>query len=148
MQAVSRSKSESPRAVIRSLAASELAGQQVVDEARKYLGVPYVWGGASPSGFDCSGLTLYVYAKFGVQFSHGATVQAAAGEPVTDLRPGDLVFFGGSGYYHHVAIYAGHGQMIHAPHSGTVVQVAPLRPYQAARRYRLDLKTSGPSWPD
>lgn len=96
--------------------------------AMQYLGVPYVWGGASPSGFDCSGLVMYVYAQLGIGLPHGATAQYAAGTPIdySELQPGDLVFFGGGGYMSHVGIYIGGGSMIHAPFEGTVVQVGSV----------------------
>ena len=91
--------------------------------AQRYLGVPYVWGGASPSGFDCSGLVMYVYAQLGIGLSHGATDQQRASTPVpiSALQPGDLVFFGSASYSYHVGIYVGGGSMIHAPHTGAVV---------------------------
>jgi peptidoglycan DL-endopeptidase CwlO len=96
----------------------------VVAIAQRYLGVPYVWGGASPSGFDCSGLTMYCYAQVGVSLSHGATDQQHASTPVSlsNLRPGDLVFFGSLSFSHHVGIYVGGGQMIDAPYTGAVVR--------------------------
>lgn len=97
--------------------------------AMQYLGVPYVWGGADPSGFDCSGLVMYVYAQMGISLPHGATAQYSAGTPIdySDLQPGDLVFFGsGGGYMSHVGIYIGGGSMIHAPFEGTVVQVGSV----------------------
>jgi cell wall-associated NlpC family hydrolase len=96
----------------------------VVAIAQRYLGVPYVWGGASPSGFDCSGLAMYCYAQVGISLSHGATDQQRASHPVplNALLPGDLVFFGNAGYSHHVGIYVGGGQMIDAPHTGAVVR--------------------------
>lgn len=98
--------------------------------AARYLGVPYVWGGASPSGFDCSGLVLYVYAQLGVALPHYTVAQWNATIPVSagDLQPGDLVFFDGLS---HVGIYIGGDQFIHAPHTGTVVQVAALTGYWA-----------------
>jgi peptidoglycan DL-endopeptidase CwlO len=101
----------------------------VVKETMKYLGIPYVWAGATPSGgFDCSGLVLYVYAKFGVQFPHGATMQAHMGDPVSlsQAQPADLVFFGYPAFYHHVGIYIGNGLFIEAPHTGDVVKVSQL----------------------
>ena len=81
----------------------------VVAIAQRYLGVPYVWAGASPSGFDCCGLTMYCYAQIGIGLSHGATDQQRASNPVSlsALQPGDLVFFGSSSYSHHVGIYVG-----------------------------------------
>ena len=96
----------------------------VVAIAQRYLGVPYVWGGASPSGFDCSGLAMYCYAQIGIGLSHGATDQQRASHPVSlsALQPGDLVFFGSASYSHHVGIYVGGGSMIDAPHTGAVVR--------------------------
>jgi cell wall-associated NlpC family hydrolase len=96
----------------------------VVAIAQRYLGVPYVWGGASPSGFDCSGLTMYCYAQIGISLSHGATDQQRASHPVSlsALQPGDLVFFGSAAYSHHVGIYVGGGSMIDAPHTGANVR--------------------------
>ena len=99
--------------------------------AARYLGVPYVWGGESPAGFDCSGLVSYVYAQLGVSLPHYTVAQwnATISIPVSDLQPGDLVFFDGLG---HVGIYVGGGQFIHAPNTGTVVQLASLSGYWGA----------------
>ena len=100
----------------------------------RYLGVPYVWGGASPSGFDCSGLTMYVYAQVGVSLPHSSYAQYGMGVAVSQsqLQPGDLVFFYGLG---HVGIYIGGGQYIHAPHTGDVVKISSLGSgYVGARR--------------
>jgi len=101
--------------------------------AMQYLGIPYVWGGASPSqGFDCSGLTMYVYAQLGVSLPHYAAAQYNVGVPVSkeDLQPGDLVFFNGLG---HMGMYIGGGQFIHAPHTGDVVKISSLSdPWYAA----------------
>ncbi len=97
----------------------------VVGIAMQYLGVPYVYGGASPSGFDCSGLVMYVFNQVGVSLPHNAAAQYAYGMPVSrdQLEPGDLVFFNGLG---HVGIYIGGGQFIHAPHTGDVVKISSL----------------------
>jgi cell wall-associated NlpC family hydrolase len=97
----------------------------VVGIAMQYLGVPYVWGGASPSGFDCSGFVLYVYAKVGVSLPHNAAMQFGYGSPVSrgNLQAGDLVFFNGLG---HNGIYIGGNQFIHAPHTGDVVKISSL----------------------
>ena len=97
----------------------------VVGIAMQYLGVPYLWGGASPSGFDCSGLIMYVYAKVGVSLPHNAAAQYGYGMPVSrdQLQAGDLVFFNGLG---HNGIYIGGGQFIHAPHTGDVVKISSI----------------------
>jgi len=97
---------------------------EIVAIAQRYFGVPYVWGGASPSGFDCSGLTMYCYAQIGIQMSHGATDQQRQSVPVplSDLRPGDLIFFGNASFSHHVAIFVGGTTCIEAPHTGDVVR--------------------------
>jgi peptidoglycan DL-endopeptidase CwlO len=96
----------------------------IVGIAQRYFGVPYVWGGASPSGFDCSGLTMYCYAQIGISLYHGATMQQHASIPValTDLRPGDLIFFGNASFSHHVAIFVSGSTCIEAPHTGDVVR--------------------------
>ena len=93
--------------------------------AMQYLGVPYVWGGASPSGFDCSGLASYAYAQIGKSVPHytGAAWAAFPKVPSDQLEPGDLVFFNGLG---HMGIYIGGGQYVHAPHTGDVVKVSSL----------------------
>lgn len=114
-------------------------GSQVVAIAMQYLGVPYVWGGASPSGFDCSGFTLYVYAQIGISLPHytGSQWQLGVPVPYDQLEPGDLVFFNGLG---HEGMYIGGGQFIHAPHTGDVVKISNMSDswyaatYMGARR--------------
>jgi cell wall-associated NlpC family hydrolase len=100
----------------------------VVGIAMQYLGIPYVWGGASPSGFDCSGFAMYVYAQVGVSLPHHAASQYNYGVPVSrdQLQAGDLVFFNGLG---HMGIYIGGDQFIHAPHTGDVVRISTLSSY-------------------
>ena len=105
-------------------------GDRAVAIAMQYLGVPYVWAGASPfSGFDCSGLTMYVYGQLGVHLIHFAGAQYNEGTriPIELLAPGDLVFFHpgrlGPG---HVGIYIGAGEFIQAPHTGDVVRISAL----------------------
>jgi cell wall-associated NlpC family hydrolase len=102
----------------------------VVGIAMRYLGVPYVWGGSSPSGFDCSGLVAYVYAQVGVSLPHYTGAQWNVGVPVSrsDLQPGDLVFFDGLG---HVGIYIGGNAFIHAPHTGDVVRISSISGWYA-----------------
>jgi cell wall-associated NlpC family hydrolase len=97
----------------------------VVGIAMQYLGTPYVYGGASPSGFDCSGFVMYVFAQIGVSLPHNAAAQYGYGMPVSrdQLQAGDLVFFNGLG---HVGIYIGGGQFIHSPHTGDVVKISSL----------------------
>jgi cell wall-associated NlpC family hydrolase len=118
-------------------------GAQIARFAKKFIGVPYVYGGASPrTGFDCSGLVAYVYHHFGVSLPHYTVAQFGRGHRVGRgaLRPGDLVFFNGLG---HVGIYVGHGRFVHAPHTGTRVRVASLgeswyrSTYDGARRISL-----------
>ena len=97
----------------------------LVRYAARFTGTPYRWGGASPGGFDCSGLVRYVYGRFGVRMAHYTGAQYAAFPKVArnGLRPGDLVFFGGLG---HVGIYIGRGRFIHATHSGDHVRMSKL----------------------
>ncbi len=119
-------------------------GPTVAQDTLRFLGVPYVWGGESPSGFDCSGLLQYVYKQRGVELPRVAEDQAAVGIPVSpqQLQAGDAVFFAdSSGYIHHVGMYLGGGQFVHAPHTGDVVKISSLyedyyaRQYAGARRY-------------
>jgi peptidoglycan DL-endopeptidase CwlO len=102
--------------------------------ALRYLGVPYVYGGASPSGFDCSGLVMYVYAQLGISLPHYTVAQWNATAPVSSPAPGDLVFFNGLG---HVGIYIGGGRFVNAPHTGSVVRIDSISRfggYDGARR--------------
>src|SRR5205085_409751 len=101
----------------------------VVGVAMRYLGVPYVWGGSTPRGFDCSGLVMYVFAQVGVSLPHSSYAQYGMGTPVSmgELQPGDLVFFAGAS---HVGIYIGGGQFIHAPHTDDVVPPEGAEPSQ------------------
>jgi peptidoglycan DL-endopeptidase CwlO len=110
----------------------------VVTETLRHLGKDYVWAADGPDTFDCSGLVLYVYARFGVHVPHFAAYQADYGRRVAydDLQPADLVFFGSP--IHHVGIYAGNDRFIHAPHTGDVVKVSRLSTYErpsACARY-------------
>ena len=99
-----------------------------VSAARAELGKTYVWGGAGPDGFDCSGLTAWAWKAAGVALPHNAAAQddAVADIPVAAAQPGDLLFYGSPDVYH-VAIYVGNGQMIEAAHSGVPVRLTPVR---------------------
>lgn len=99
-------------------------GASVVALASRYLGVPYLYGGASPRGFDCSGLTQYVYGLLGVRLPRTAAAQYSATTHIarSQARPGDLVFFFTGGVVTHVGIYLGGNMMIASPHTGEVVQ--------------------------
>jgi cell wall-associated NlpC family hydrolase len=109
-------------------ATTKSAGQAVVAEARKYLGVPYVWGGTDPGkGLDCSGLVQLVYQKFGVDLPRVSYQQARAGTAVdglTNAKPGDILAFGSP--VHHVAIYIGDNKMIEAPRPGKDVRISTV----------------------
>ncbi|MEP6910494.1 MAG: C40 family peptidase [Actinomycetota bacterium] len=101
-------------------------GERAAHIALKAVGVPYHWGGSSPtSGFDCSGLISWAYGRLGVDLPHSSYTLSGKGRRVkrSRLRPGDLLFFYGFG---HVGMYIGHGRMVHAAHSGTLVQVVKL----------------------
>ena len=118
---------------------ASVSGQAIVDKAAEYLGVPYAYGGASPSGFDCSGLVYYVLKHFGLSpartpealYSQGRSVNKA------DLQPGDIVFFVNTGgtSITHVGIYAGDGQFIHSPNSRSTVSYASLTSGYWAEHY-------------
>ncbi len=100
-------------------------GQAAARLALRYLGTPYAWAGTTPAGFDCSGFTRFVYARFGIALPHSSYGQWEAGFYVrrSQLRAGDLVFFG----LGHVGIWLGRGRFIHAPHTGTAVSVGSIR---------------------
>jgi cell wall-associated NlpC family hydrolase len=101
-----------------------------IRSALSFLGVPYVWGGASRSGVDCSGLVMLAYDAAGISLPHysGAQYQDTERVPLYDIEPGDLLFYG-SGGDQHVAMYLGHSEMIEAPQTGEVVHVTPVRLY-------------------
>ncbi|WP_066393757.1 NlpC/P60 family protein [Neobacillus mesonae] len=104
------------------------SASQVIANAKKYLGVPYVWGGTTPSGFDCSGFTSYVFRSVGISLPRVSRDQQRVGTRIStsQVRPGDLVFRGNPA--HHVGIYIGNGQYIHAPQTGDVVKISPYNP--------------------
>lgn len=108
---------------------------RILSTAQKYIGVPYVFGGTSPSGFDCSGLVYYVLAELGYPAPRTAATQFGMGASVdySDLRPGDLVFFANTytSGVSHVGIYAGGGSFLHAPNEGSTVSYSSLSGYWA-----------------
>lgn len=113
------------------------AGQKIVDAATTRVGSPYVWGATGPSSFDCSGLTSWAYQQVGISIPRTSQAQVGGGAAVakSDLQPGDIVaFYSGAS---HVGIYAGNGQVVHAPSSGTSVSYAPVdsMPFYGATRY-------------
>jgi cell wall-associated NlpC family hydrolase len=137
-------------------------GGQAVSLAYQFLGVPYVWGGASPLGFDCSGLTMYVYGQLGIKLGHYTGFQYYEGlrVPRDQLQPGDLVFFhaNSAGVPQHEGMYIGNGSFIQAPQTGDVVKISSLfetryalgyvgavRPYAAGASSSLP-SSAPPSW--
>jgi cell wall-associated NlpC family hydrolase len=114
-------------------------GGQAVTFAYQFLGVPYVWGGATPSGFDCSGLVMYVYGQLGIKLGHYTGFQYYEGRRVSrdQLQPGDIVFFHANsiGVPQHEGMYIGNGAFIHAPHTGDVVRISSLFETRYAMSY-------------
>ena len=118
-----------------------------VETALAYHGVPYVWAGEKPSGFDCSGLLLYVYKQHGVKLPHYSGSQFLLGEKVAaaNLEPGDAVFFGSP--IHHVGMYIGGGYFLHAPRTGDFVKISKLadrNDFAGARRYPWEYRVDPP----
>ena len=119
--------------------AKTVTGTQVIDEAKKFLGDPYVYGAAGPTSFDCSGLVQYVFKELGIttprtsetQYTWGGTSAITRNQ----LRPGDLVFYNGSSPGH-VGFYAGGGKVLHAPHTGTVVRYEDIDTIGTITGYR------------
>ena len=111
----------------------------IISYAQSFIGVPYVWGGSTPSGFDCSGLVQYVYAHYGVNLPRVTTAQENAGTviPVSAAQPGDLYFWGAKGSSYHVAIATGGGSFIHAPEPGESVKVGSTQYFQPSFAVRV-----------
>ncbi|MBU3160828.1 C40 family peptidase [Clostridium frigoris] len=112
----------------------------IIAYASTFLGTPYLWGGTTPSGFDCSGFTQYVYAHFGISVGRTTFDQINDGVevPRDKLQPGDLVFFGTFANPHHMGMYIGDNNYIHAPHTGDVIKISPVgrNDYVTARRVK------------
>jgi cell wall-associated NlpC family hydrolase len=120
-------------------------GDALVRIAVTLIGTRYQFGGADEAGFDCSGLVLYVHERAGLQIPRTAAAQQRAARPVplTQLAPGDLVFFSSHGQgVDHVGIYAGYGRFIHAPHAGVAVSYAEL----TSGYYARHLVSAGRYW--
>lgn len=125
-----------PSVDVVNLPNSETANK-VIAYAKQFLGIPYVYGGSTPSGFDCSGFTSYVYRSVGINLPRVSRDQQNIGTriPLNQLQPGDLVFRGSPAY--HVGIYIGGGQYIHAPQTGDVVKIASFNPSQFTNAVRI-----------
>lgn len=123
-------KTQNSKKTTSSSSSSSTGGNALYDEATNYLGLKYVWGGASlTKGADCSGFTQQIYKKFGVSLPHHAADQAKMGTKITskkNLKAGDLVFFGSKNNITHVGIYGGDGKFIESPHTGASVRVSKL----------------------
>ena len=119
-------------------AARDAQINSLIDTAKSYIGTPYVYGGSTPSGFDCSGFVKYVYGQIGISLSRTSYTQANEGTYVAyeDLMPGDIVCFG-SGSISHVGIYVGDGQFIQSPRTGYSVCIAPLSGGSYNGRFRF-----------
>jgi hypothetical protein len=118
-----------PRRATSAAGARTPSGRAIVADAWRFLGLPYVWGGTSAFGYDCSGLVYALFARYGRVLPRDAADQRRVGRPIPlrAARPGDLLFFGGRGRIHHVAVYAGRGVMIDAPYAGAAVEAVALR---------------------
>jgi hypothetical protein len=115
-------------------------GQGIVEQAKRFLDLPYLWGGASSYGFDCSGFAYTMHRYFGILIPRDASDQAKQGTPVEkeQLEAGDLVFFAheeGKGSIHHVGIYAGDNQMIHSPETTKSIELVDMRTFKLAQEH-------------
>ncbi|MDA3937256.1 MAG: NlpC/P60 family protein [Actinomycetota bacterium] len=126
----------------------EVMAGSPVETALAYHGIPYLWGGSTPAGFDCSGLIMYVYEQHGVNLPHYSGSQFLLGAKIlpANLMPGDVVFFGSP--IHHVGMYIGAGYYLHAPRTGDFVKISRLldrSDYAGARRYDWTPRVGNPS---
>ncbi|MEH7439492.1 NlpC/P60 family protein [Neobacillus drentensis] len=127
-QSVSNKTSLSAPSVNVSNETTSATASNVIAIAKRYMGIPYVWGGTTPNGFDCSGLTSYVFRQVGINLPRVSRDQQSVGTKISpsQVQPGDLVFRGSPAY--HVGIYIGGGQYIHAPQTGDVVKISTYNP--------------------
>jgi len=123
-----------------SRGATAVSEDAIIAYASNFLGTPYLWGGTTPSGFDCSGFTQYVYAHFGITVGRTTFDQINDGVEVSrdNLQPGDLIFYGTFANPHHMGMYIGNNNYIHAPHTGDVIKISPVgrNDYVTARRVK------------
>ncbi|MEH7549014.1 C40 family peptidase, partial [Neobacillus vireti] len=135
---VSSTPSESTPPTVAAPPANSGSASAIIAYAKQFLGVPYVWGGSTPSGFDCSGFTSYVFRNAaGINLPRVSRDQQNVGTRISpsQVQPGDLVFRGNPAY--HVGIYIGGGQYIHAPQTGDVVKIAAYDPSKFSSAARV-----------
>ncbi len=130
-QQLSYNVTQSPASGVPSYTGSSVMGEALVELAKQYIGTPYVYGGMSPAGFDCSGFVKYCYGLMGVSINRVAADQAQNGYGVSvdQMRPGDILCFSssaGGSYIGHTGIYVGNGYFIHSPREGYSVEILPL----------------------
>ena len=134
--AAAKDKKHAP-AKTRDVAASGTSSARttLLNHGKKFIGTPYVWGGASPKGFDCSGLVHYLYQKQGVSIPRNSREQFSSLPVASNPQPGDLVFFRRNGTINHVGLYLGGGKMLHAPQTGAKVRIEDMGRPNWKRRY-------------
>ena len=144
-EAGSEAEQKEEKVTVKASRGASRAAESIIDYARRFMGVKYVWGGTTPKGFDCSGFIKYVYGHFDVSLARNSRTQASNGTYIKriDLLPGDLVFFdtdGGKDRINHVGIYIGDGKMIHASSNNKSVVISNItsgfysQSYMTARR--------------
>ena len=117
------------------LPANSKKRDSVIAQGKQLIGTPYLWGGSSPKGFDCSGLVQYLYKKHGISLPRSSRDQFASLPAINDPQPGDLVFFRRNGVINHVGIYLGNGNMLHSPQTGSNVRIESMEKPNWQRRY-------------
>lgn len=132
LDAIQKAREAANKPLSRGDESASASAVSLLNYAYQFQGVKYVYGGTSPSGFDCSGFTQYVFRRFGINIGRDTYAQLGAGRKVSqsELQPGDLIF----PHTGHVGIYVGNGNFIHAPHTGDVVKVAKVYKFYTARR--------------
>jgi len=140
---ISESEANTPKVRETPLISSNYSGEDIVNKSLEYLGVPYVWGGFTPVGFDCSGLVQYVYRQLGIELERTTFYQVHQGVTVSrdELKPGDLLFFttddDNPSSISHVGIYKGNDLFVQAPKAGDVVRVSNLNSAYYSNRYYI-----------